>query len=84
MEKILNPLTDEYYQLKELVLGKNFPWFYETNPNPLEDGYYFYSHVFLERPSQGSLYPSVHSQHIDLFHTVIQQIFDYNNLQIRI
>ena len=83
MTQILNPLTDEYYQLKELVLGKEFPWFYETNPNELEEGYYFYSHVFLERPDR-CLYPSVRSQHIDLFHTVIQQIFEYNNLPIDI
>ena len=57
MNQILkNPLTDEYYQLKELVLGKEFSWFYEKNQTN-EEGYYFYSHVFLERPDR-SLYPS--------------------------
>ncbi len=84
MTPILNPLTDEYYQLKQLVLGREFPWFYETNPNELEEGYYFYSHVFLERPhpDERFLYPNVRSQHIDLFHTFLQQIFEYNNLPI--
>ena len=81
MKLLKNPLTDEYYQLKNLVLGKEFPWFHETNPR---DSFYFYSHVFLERPTERSLFPAVRSEYVDLFHTVIQQIFKHNNIPIDI
>ena len=81
MKQLKNPLTDEYYQLKNLVLGKEFPWFHETNPR---DSFYFYSHVFLERPTERSLFPAVRSEYVDLFHTVIQQIFKHNNIPIDI
>lgn len=81
MTPIQNPLTDEYYQLKELVLGKEFPWFHEKNPR---DDFYFYSHVFLERPNPRSLFPAVRSEYVDLFHTVIQQIFEHNDIPIDI
>ena len=81
MKQLKNPLTDEYYQLKNLVLGSDFPWFHEKNQ---KDNFYFYSHVFLERPNEKSLFPAVRSEYVDLFHTVIQQIFEYNNLPIDI
>ena len=68
MKQLKNPLTDEYYQLKNLVLGSDFPWFHEKNQ---KDNFYFYSHVFLERPNEKSLFPAVRSEYVDLFHTVI-------------
>ena len=41
--KLLNPKTDTYRALKDIVLSDSFQWFYTEN----KDKFGFYSHVFL-------------------------------------
>ena len=76
MERLTNPLTPEYKQLKELVLGSDFAWFYDKNE---KDNFHFYSHVFLDRP-EFKKYSVPKSPHIELFSHVLEQIFECNNL----
>ena len=77
MELIGNPITPEYEDLKSLVLSDDFSWYYERNS---KDDFNFYSHVFLERPHFDRRFPAITSPHMELANTVINQIFDYNNL----
>lgn len=79
MELIGNPITPEYEDLKSLVLSDDFSWYYERNP---KDDFHFYSHVFLERPHPDRRFPAITSPHMELANTVINQIFDYNNLDV--
>jgi hypothetical protein len=78
LKRLNNPTTGRYNDLKNLVLGNEFPWYMESNPR---DSFNFYSHVFLERP-EAKLYPRVTSPHIDLFTEVLEEIFDYNNVSV--
>lgn len=74
--KLLNPKTDTYRALKDIVLSDSFQWFYTEN----KDKFGFYSHVFLERPGI-KLYPRVMSEHSDLFECVLREIFEVNNIK---
>jgi len=59
-------MRDSYFQLKNLVLGQDFPWFFlkdavlgqysqgQTNVN----NFTFFSHVFLNRPGEPKAYAS--------------------------
>ena len=82
LKTLNNPHTGKYNELKNLVLGNEFPWYMASNPR---DSFNFYSHVFLERPDinpEAKRYPRVTSQYIDLFSEVLEEIFDYNNLNV--
>ena len=80
-------MTDNYFELKSLVLGQDFPWFHvshalvgrysqgQTNVN----NFSFFSHVFLDRP-EFKKYSVPKSPHIELFSHVLEQIFECNNL----
>ena len=64
---LLNPKTDEYYQLKKLILGKTFNWQYRPASTYGDMGLFekqtyknvpFYSHCFLARPWDKRFAPS--------------------------
>ncbi len=78
MKRLRNPFSPEYAELKSLVLGSDFAWFYDKNE---KDNFHFYSHVFLDRP-EFKKYSIPKSPYLDLFSTVLEQIFDYNNLSV--
>ena len=77
MKRLVNPKTADYLELKSLVLGEFFPWF--RTINQLDD-FYFYSHVFLDRPEVAG-YPKELSQNLDLFLRVFAQIAQANDLK---
>tara|TARA_Y100001938_G_C8061868_1_gene417797 strand:- start:395 stop:886 length:492 start_codon:yes stop_codon:yes gene_type:complete len=75
MKRLFVPKTRDYLDLKSEVLGEFFPW-YRTR-NQLDD-FYFYSHVFLERPEVAG-FPKKISNHLELFQVVFTQICQNND-----
>ena len=45
LKTLKNPITNNYLELKNLVLSSEFPWLYSFSTKMP-----FYSHVFLDRP----------------------------------
>ena len=82
-----NPKTDSYQELKNIVLGTTFPWFFEQYSTHGEEMGYnnspFLSHVVLRRPLGDLKYPRVRSpEYVDLFEKVLSEIWDYNDINI--
>ena len=82
MKQLDNPLTPEYFQLKNLIFSNSFPWFTDKSNC---DSFYFYSHTFLERPEIRNymMFPTVKSDYVGLFHDVLRQIFIHNGIDAR-
>ena len=76
---MINPLTENYINLKSLVLSGDFPWFVGKNDF---DNFHFLSHAFLTRPESGFRYPTVSSVYVDLAHNVFMEICDHNNIDV--
>ena len=85
------PETDEYNRLKQEVLSVDFPWFFNSHSTMTgaKNDLSFYSHVFLAGPVQPDYafpdqkrYSQTKSQYIDSFDRVLDQIFDYNNMNV--
>tara|TARA_Y100000114_G_C11757320_1_gene327607 strand:- start:44 stop:580 length:537 start_codon:yes stop_codon:yes gene_type:complete len=84
MIKILNnPKTDNYVKLKEIILHKNFPWYYSGNSTKdfrKKEGHsnvFLFGHTFLARPEEQN-YSQPISQYFDLAKTVVNEILTYN------
>ena len=82
-----NPKTDSYQELKNIILGTTFPWFFEQYSTHGEEMGYnnspFLSHVVLRRPLGDNKYPKVRSaEYVDLFEKVLSEIWDYNDINI--
>lgn len=76
----VNPLTDNYYTLKKLVLSGEFSWFKERSGC---DDFDFYCHVFVGRPEQGSFrFPTVNSDWAQLAHQVFLEICEANDIEV--
>ena len=87
--KLKNPKTDTYKNFKSLVLGDNFPWFYNGNfvhkgnertyKKTADDGYSditFLSHSFLMRPLQLDCRPGILQQVGKLYPNVNSNYID--------
>ena len=83
--ELKNPLTPKYQELKMIVLGNNFPWFWDTQADgrsPVKednDNFPIYFHSFLYRPTSERFY-SQSSSYCDLVHDVVVEILKYNNI----
>jgi len=82
IEKLKNPFTDNYFELKETVLNRFFPWYFysSTLGNEEEADFPFFSHIVVSRPLSGWLVPEIQSPHFELTHTVVKEIFKANNI----
>ena len=87
--KLYNNKTFEYEKLKEIIFSHNFPWHtcsaHNSPLNSLEDSEYdfrYFSHKFLGRPGEGTLYPETCSTHTPLVDVVLTQIFSLNNIDV--
>jgi len=92
-----NPLTTNYSDLKEIILGPNISWLYqkETFDHKVDglDDYQdvpLYYHNVLQRPGGGDEYidigdlkSRVRSGIFDRFKTVLDEIFDANNITVK-
>lgn len=83
-------MTWAYNELKEIVLGQDFPWFWheqaydETEVTASTSNFSFFSHVILERPGYTTLYPKVNSQYIDLAHKVFVDIAEQQKIEPKV
>ena len=91
ISKLQNPKTKSYGELKFLLSGKDFPWFYidKSTENDVyevkESESYnlsFLSHAFLTRPGEVNLYPTHNSSHLNLASKLVCEIFKYNNIDV--
>lgn len=91
--RLQTPDTHEYYNLKRLVLGVDFPWYYNNSSthSGKEGDLSFYSHVVLGGPVPPNVampgqkrYSVVKSSFIDSFDVVVDQIFDLNNIPVNV
>lgn len=82
IEKLKNPFTDNYFELKETVLNRFFPWYFypSTLQEKKEDDFSFFSHIVVSRPLSGRLLPEVQSPYFESTHTVVKEIFKANNI----
>lgn len=87
-----NPISYEYLQLKKFLLSADFPWYYNSKATPedVDTGEYqdvpFYGHVLMSRPRWNTmgekLYPEVRSLLMENIYPILEQIIDYNNLEV--
>lgn len=86
--KLNNLKTKEYYELKQAVDSKMFPWFYQVNSTTdCVEGYDnipFYGHSFLTRPEPEvkRYFPVSNSDQFDFVSNLIVQILDFNNIKL--
>ena len=87
--RLETPDTGDYTSFKELVLGPYFGWSYNNKATPFMDnvkGHHdlsFYSHAFLHGPSERhGLFSKANSEWLPNVESVIQQIFELNNLKV--
>ena len=90
--KLINPRSSTYYDIKNFILGADFPWYWNPKATPydVDTGQYldvpFYSHVFMARPRWKSmadkLYPEQHSMLLDTIYPLLDEIVQINNLQV--
>ncbi len=100
MKQLINPKTDSYNEAKEFILGAFFPWYwnahfvYKTHDDAVALDYYregkggqdvpFLTHAFLNRPKPGEMHPTVNSKYASGFRNVLNEIFDYNNIDVKL
>ena len=88
--KLKNPLTPKYQELKMIVLGNNFPWFWDTQADgrsPVKednDNFPIYFHSFLYRPTSEHFYSQLTDPNCNLVHSVVVEILKYNNIDFNI
>tara|TARA_Y100000592_G_scaffold30200_1_gene48116 strand:+ start:838 stop:1344 length:507 start_codon:yes stop_codon:yes gene_type:complete len=83
IQKLDNPLTSDYIDLKNFILSIDFPWFRlpNTTLNIKDDGISFFTHTFLERPEANIGYSRSNSPYIDGCLKVLHQIVSYNDVE---
>ena len=88
--KLINPCSDNYKQLKNVLLSHVVPWYFfpKTTPKTIDyDNYVnapYYGHTLLERPkweNQEMLFPQQKSDLLNNFNTVLQEIITCNSLE---
>ena len=83
IQKLDNPLTSDYIDLKNFILSIDFPWFRlpNTTLNIKDDGISFFTHTFLERPESNIGYSRANSPYIDGCLKVLHQIVSFNDVE---
>ena len=91
MKQIMNPRTDEYLALKELVSSMDFAWFWNTDSVRDSDGndsvnaIPFFNHTIIRRPLEAPdyvAYPKPYSQFVDISSVIIRQILQANSISL--
>lgn len=71
-------MTDDYLELKSIVLSGQFPWFIGRSTC---DSFDLYGHIFLQRPELAGGVSIISSSHFDLCHEVMLQILRHNGIE---
>tara|TARA_Y100000768_G_scaffold246023_1_gene186545 strand:+ start:28 stop:573 length:546 start_codon:yes stop_codon:yes gene_type:complete len=85
--ELKNPLTEDYKQLKKIILSNEISWHYSPtttiNLNSKSKDMEFFSHVLLNRPEptdDGIKVPLVTSAYFEKCYLILEQILDFNNI----
>lgn len=82
IRELKNPFTDDYTNIKEYIIGYNFPWYHEISTRT--NGVSFLSHVILERPSEN--FPVSVRRTDDVFFSnvvkLLKDIFELNSIPL--
>jgi hypothetical protein len=82
IKELINPLTEEYLNLREHILGENFPW-YCSSTSSTSKGIMFFSHCLLRRPDTEFPSPRISSnQYYEHVVPVLRDIFNHNNILV--
>lgn len=100
MRQLIIPKTNTYISLKEEVLSSNFSWHYVHTPFPIPDWGIpeedmekyncapYFSHAVLKSPKassgEGNLFSMVSSSFSFDCNSLIQEIAEYNNIDINL
>ena len=90
--ELKNPLTEDYKNLKNLVLGNKFPWYYcdKTVYGTDEDDMSMFYHCLLGRPVHeidGEKVPALPrsaSSYFEEFYYIFKNILDFNNIDFEV
>lgn len=88
--KLINPKTENYFCLKQEVLGDSFSWYWVNNTTEGEEwedfkNHEYLSHCVLRRPNDFNtkrLFPLVSSQYSDMCNIILSEIFEVNNINV--
>jgi len=89
--ELKNPLTEEYKNLKKLVISPYLPWFYlnKTTDSKNKD-ISFFSHALLSRPVHeidGRKFPAIPESNSDYFlkcYFILKEILDFNSVSFEV
>ena len=76
IHQLVNPKTENYTNLKSIILDPEFTWRYEKST-----GMPFYSHTFLARPD--GTYSEPQSNYLNRVCFVVNEILGYNNIKYK-
>jgi len=87
IEELANPITDNYKNLKDIILTDKISWYYHSKTTPSKDkDIDFFSHALLSRPqheNNGIQVPAVSSPNSIYFekcYFILKEILDFNNI----
>ena len=87
IDELKNPLTEDYKQLKKIILSNEISWHYSStttiNLNTKNKDMEFFSHVLLNRPDptdNGIKVPLVASAYFEKCYSILKEILDFNNI----
>ena len=83
LEILQNPKTENYLKLKELILDKQFPWYFQDHStvDSAPEGhsnFTFYSHLLLQRP-EDCYYSKSASTETEIGIAVVSEILRFND-----
>ena len=87
IEELANPITDNYKNLKDIILTDKISWYYHSKTTPSKDkDIDFFSHALLSRPqheNNGIQVPAISSPNSIYFekcYFILKEILDFNNI----
>ena len=87
INKLKNPLTEDYKELKKFVLSNEISWHYSPtttiNLDSKSKDMEFFSHILLNRPDptdNGIKVPLVTSPYFEKCYLILEHILDFNNI----
>ena len=90
--ELKNPITENYKNMKNLILGNNFPWYFcdKTVYGTDEDDMSMFYHCLLGRPVHeidGEKVPALPrsaSNYFEEFYYILKDILDFNNINFEV
>ena len=76
LEILQNPKTENYLRFKNVILDKQFPWYFHDHQPSAPP--YFYSHILLQRP-EDAYYTKSTSTESEIGVAVVSEILKFND-----